>query len=384
MNFFRPHWLQLFLLLSTLLAGCGRRPGEQLYDDALSHWQEGQLVRARALLEKSIRRRTGSIENADASNRLGLLLWEMQKPQDAVHAFQDSLRIAADQPAVLCNLGVAQCRAQLFKDAEKTFKTVLQQIPKDSRAAAYAGAICAKNQNWSDATQLLGQALRQTPDNPRLQTAMALCELHTKDAKTALIRLNAVAQNHPDYAPALFNMASISRHQLNQPAEAKREFERYLKLADPDSPMAAAAREQIQAIEQGVAVQTIVYTPTQKRDRTASQSHFAHAVALQRDGKTVDAIAEYIRSIEADDRFERAFYNLGIAYYSTEQMAQARDAFSRAVQLKPTYVEARYNLALVLHYHLNQSDRAQQELETVLSQKPDYQPAADLLQTLRP
>jgi tetratricopeptide (TPR) repeat protein len=379
----RFQWIAPAVLTAVLFFGCGRQPGEKLYYQALEQWSEGNLVRARALLEKSISRRTGSSENADAFNRLGLLLWEMGEPENAVQAFQKSLRVHDGQFPVLCNLGVALSETGNFSGAERAFREAALLNPGDPRPLAFAGVVYARNGKPQEAARNLSKALSRTPNDPELQTAMALAELQTRDPQAAANRLRAVVQNHPDYAPALFNLGSIYRYHLQSPADARIWYERYLKQASGIDAFSAFARTQLQALQKPVEAPKLSYTPPQTRDRETAQKYFGQAVTLHRAGKTAEAIRQYIRAIEADDSYERAFYNLGLACYASGQMAPAGEAFAKAVQLNPAYVEARYNLALVDHYHLGRTPQAVRELETVLSQKPDYQPAIDLLARIR-
>lgn len=380
-NYFK--WALFTVLVAVLFFGCGRQPGEKLYYEALQQWNAGNLVRARALLEKSIRRRTGSTENADANNRLGLLLWEMGEQESAVKAFNESLRIDSGQYPVLCNLGVALSATGDFAGAERAFREAALLDPDDPRPLAFAGVVYAKNGKWQEAARNLSKALSRNQNDPKLQTAMALAELHTRGAPTAINRLRAVSRNRADYAPALFNLGSINSYHMQNPAEAKVWYERYLKQASGIDEFSAFARTQLQALHQPLAVPKLSYNPPQNRDRKTAQQIFGQAVTLHRTGKTDAAIRQYIRAVEADDSYERAFYNLGLAYYSSGQMTLAGEAFTKAVQLNPAYVEARYNLALVCYYHLGRTAQAARELETVLSQKPDYQPAVDLLARIR-
>ena len=209
-------WILPVALTAVLFFGCGRRPGEKLYHQALTQWEKGHHVRARALLEKSIRRRAGSHENADANNRLGLLLWEMGEPESAVAAFKDSLRIDAEQYPVLCNLGVALNATKDFTAAEHAFREAALLRPDDPRPLASAGIAYVQTEKWTEAERTLNRALSRTPDDAKLQTALALVELHTRGAQAAEQRLRAIAQKNPDYAPALFNLGSIYRYHLQQ------------------------------------------------------------------------------------------------------------------------------------------------------------------------
>lgn len=383
MNRCRHTWILPAALIAVIFFGCGRQPGEELYAKALKEWEAGNRVRARTLLEKSIRRRTGSSENADAYNRLGLLLWEMGDMESSVNAFTESLRIDAGQYDVLCNLGVALNASKDFAAAENAFREAALLQPDDPRPLACAGIAYVQNGKWADASRNLRRALPRNPDDPQLLTALALTELHTRGAQAALQRLKTVAQKNPDYAPTLFNIASIYHCNLNNQIEAKAWFERYLKHSSGIDAFSAFARTQIQALNEPAETPKLSYTAPATRDRKAAQKHFQAALAAHRGGQTADAIRGYLEAIGADDSYGIAFYNLGLAYYAIGKMALAGEAFEKAVKLNPAYVDARYNLALVNHYHLGNSPLAMRELETVLSQKPDDQRAIGLLNRIK-
>ena len=376
-------WFIPALLIAVLFFGCGRKPGEKLYSEALAEWKAGNHVRARALLEKSIRRRTGSSDNADAYNRLGLLLWEMGEVDAAVDAFNESCRIDAGQYGPLCNLGVALSTQNDFVAAERAFREAALLQPDDPRPLTYAGVAYLQNGKWDDASRNLRRALGRTPADPQLQTLLAITELHTRGADIALRRLQTVIREHPDYAPALFNVASLHLHWLQNPAAARRNFQLYLEKSSGIDAFSALARTHLQALGDSVEKPGLRIQPPKKADRIAADRHFRKALELHRGGKLENAIDTYIQALEEDNTYERAFYNLGLAYYASGEMALAGEAFGRAVQLNPAFTDARYNSALVDHYHLNQTDRALRELNVVLTQQPDYQPAIDLLQRIK-
>jgi tetratricopeptide (TPR) repeat protein len=375
------HWILPALLVSVLFFGCGRKPGEKLYQEALTEWSKGKLVRARTLLEKSIQRRAGSLENAEAYNRLGILLWEMDKPQEAVDAFTESCRLDAGQYSVLCNLGVALSAQNDFSAAEHAFREAALIQADDPRPLAFAGVIYAKNQKWDDASRNLTQALKRTPDDPRLQTALALAELHTTGTDAALKRLQAVEKKSPDYAPAYFNTASIYRYWLKNPTEAKRCFELYLRMASSNDPFAAQARAELESIA-GASGEKISFTPPRTPNRINADRNFQRGLARHKVNDFDNAAKWYIKAIEEDDTYEQAFYNLGLTYYTVNRLELAGDAFNRAVQINPAFTAARYNSALVA-YRLGDNDRARRELDIALSQQPGYQPAIDLMKRIR-
>lgn len=377
----RKSWLRYLmpvLLATVLFLGCGRKPGEKLYHEALAEWEAGNYVRARTLLEKSIRRRTGSAENAEAYNRLGLLLQEMGEPAAAVEAFSESCRMNAGQYGVLCNLGVALSAQNDFTAADRAFRDAALMQPDDPRPLACAGMAYTQNRNWNDAGRNLRLAIGRMPNNLQLQTALALVELHTDGADAALKRLQSILKQNPDCAPAIFNTASIYRHWFKNQVEAKRWFELYLQKSG-DGPFAVQAHSQLQALSE---TPKLVFTAPAVPNRKNAESYFQKALIAHKAGKTPEAIRWYIRTVEEDDSYEQAFYNLGLAYYAEGKMDLAGEAFARAVKISPAFIDARYNTALVEH-RLGRNDRALRELEIVLTQQPDYQPARDLQALIR-
>jgi tetratricopeptide (TPR) repeat protein len=344
----RFHWVLPALLIAGLFFGCGRKPGEKLYQEALTHWRAGNRVRARALLEKSIRRSAGSDGNSEAYNRLGVLLWEMGQPKEASEAFAESCRLDGTRYEVLCNLGMALGTSGEPEAAERAFREALLLQPDDIRPLAFAGILYAQAGRWQDAARNLNRAVAQMPDDPRLQNALALTELHLSGPAAALKRLKALARRHPDYEPAAANIALIEQNRFTGRAEPER----------------------------------ISFTPPVRADRARAEKLFQAALALHKKQDLPGAIRVYIQVLEADDRYEQAFYNLGLACYASDQMELAADAFDRAIALNPAFTAARYNRALT-DYRRGNLERARSELETVLSQQPGYQPALDLKNRLK-
>ncbi len=283
----------------------------------------------------------------------------------------------AGQYDVLCNLGVALSSQNDFTAADRAFREASLIKADDPRPLAFAGVSYAKNQRWTDAANNLNRALGRTPKDPCLQTALALAELHTTGADPALKRLQAVAKQYPDYAPAFFNTASIYRYWIKNQTEAKRWFDLYLAKVPADSPFAAQARAQLQAIAAGDNGEKLTFTPPRSPNRINADKNFEKALAYQKKNDFDNAAKWYIKAVEEDDTYEQAFYNLGLAYYAANRIGLAADAFARAVQINPAFTSARYNCALA-EYRLGRNDRALRELEMVLSQQPKYQPAIDL------
>lgn len=80
-------------------------------------------------------------------------------------------------------------------------------------------------------------------------------------------------------------------------------------------------------------------------------------------GASVPAFAD----LTTDAKIE---YNRGIEYYKTGSYEQAAEAFKKATELDPNYIDAYFNLGSLLEY-LKQDDEALNAFKQIILRKPD-------------
>lgn len=359
-----------------LFFGCGRDSGEQLYRQAVQQIEEGNPVRARSLLEKSIRRRAGHPENAYALNRLGILLFENNEFIKAAEVFEEAVRVAPGQVVPLVHLGMALAGAGEAARAEEVLREAVLLRPDDPRPLARAGIAYALQGEWMDAQRTLRHAYPARQDEPSVNNALALIELHTQGAEAALQRLRAMTDRHPDYAPAWVNLAAIYWHMRQDRDEALRSLRTAMDRCDAGSALRAIARQQMETwVPEAETVASV------GRGEQTAEALFRQAFARQREGALDEAIALYRRALDADERYEQAWNHLGLAYYTQGRMEEATSAFRRAVELNPAFTGARYNYALAL-LRQDQTELARRELQEILRIQPDHRPARILLEQI--
>lgn len=86
-------------------------------------------------------------------------------------------------------------------------------------------------------------------------------------------------------------------------------------------------------------------------------SHIDLGWALFQKGQYNEALAEYKKATELDDKNSRAYLNLGIAYKQVEKMDIAITSLQKAIELNPKSYEAHYYLGLTFQTNgkLNQA-----------------------------
>src|ERR1700678_3994960 len=90
------------------------------------------------------------------------------------------------------------------------------------------------------------------------------------------------------------------------------------------------------------------YTVRCMAKRRGGPGLFQSALAKQRSGQTLEAIALYQRAIRSDPGAAEAYNNLGCALLSLERLEDAVTALTRAVELRPGYAEALDTLGVCL------------------------------------
>ncbi len=249
----------------------------------------------------------------------------------------------------------------------------------------------AERGQWKPALDTLNEALRRDAKSPRLLTALAMAELHIYGPQTARSRLADVLTLAPNYSPAVFNLAVVTREGLNDPAEANKLFHRYLKIApgDPHASEARAALGDSAAAEppqpatdlpgtvRAPAPSPAAGAPTAPRQATTPRNPQAAAEAYNRGvrcqvaGDMDRAVQEYSRALQCDPTMANAHYNIGLIYKSKGDAAGARTAFQHALEIAPDMANAHYMLALA---YRDQGDdvHAAAELSTLLQKQPRH------------
>lgn len=333
------------LLLITMFFGCGERSGEKEYNKAMASWRGGDLVRAQGQLEKAIRKLSGHEKKSVANNQLGIILWNLDKPDQAIAVFSESCRLAEQLTGANQNLGLALYHAGELEQAEFELTKILNEQPTNSIVRSALGMIKMQKKDWKSAAKEIASNLRTNPNNPAGQNALALTELHmNKNSDVAVKRLKQLVSAYPDYAPAAYNLAVIYDQWLPNNSAARGWYKQYLQKAGAEGAHADIAQQAIARL--GGKVETTRRSPKKQTYPGAASKYITEGSKLHADKNYSEAVKLYEMAIQADPSQMTAYYNLSLSLYELKQYSKAAKACKDALNLDSGFANARYMLAL--------------------------------------
>lgn len=254
---------------------------------------------------------------------------------------------------------------------------------------------------------------------------LGLAATASREYDTALVGLKQAVKVDPSNPEPLWLLAQLYDRNIEMPAEAVRAYSDFLKLFPSDT-RATLARERVRGIgsreaappaaaprvtppaapspviaaamprpvpqaavppehqppaslpsrlapdevnpDVGAATRPVM---TAARNPVAANQALSRAVDYQRRGDWNNALHHFEQAVRNDDSLETAWFSLGAGYSLRGDVAKAKDAYLRALQLKPDHIEARYNLAL-LYIESRDYPAAQKMLADLTQRKPDY------------
>ncbi|HEY5654136.1 MAG TPA: tetratricopeptide repeat protein [Pontiella sp.] len=329
------------LILLATFSGCGERTGERDYNKAVAAWEKGNLVKARVLFEKSIRKTSGNEKKSFVLNQLGLVLWELGEANASANAFTKSCHLTENLTGANLNQGIALLHSGRLEEAEVVLNNVLGDDPNNQTARTLLGLVVVQRKKWEETPKELIIAIKQDPQNPITQTALALSELK-RDRQSAVNRLKLVTKISPEYAPAMFNLGIIYDQVLNNPEEALIWYKKYLKQSHIDPVYRTTVEQAIARLNDSHASDRVLEKPKPSTTRR----YLEQAAKLHSAKKYAEAIQQYKKAIQADPKQKSAYYNMSLAYYSISKYQEASQACISALKIDPLFTDARYMLTL--------------------------------------
>ena len=266
-------------------------------------------------------------------------------------------------------------------EAEKLYRQHLQSFPDRAEVVANLGALLARRENFGEAIQLYGRALKLDPTLHPLHLNLGLAYLKTGQAAKAVPELDAFLKREPSHRQAL-QLRALALLESDQNAAAEEQFRalgtstdvavtlglsssllRQGKTAEarsvleplltgPPSAEAQLAMGQLLEQEDRLDEAMAALTAARRLNPDLPNLRLSIGSVLWRQRRTAEAIEEWRAAHAASPQSFEALYTLGSALSLNDRTrAEAETLLRRAVALRTGNARANYQLAKLVWQH---------------------------------
>ena len=129
----------------------------------------------------------------------------------------------------MMNEAIEHHRSGRREEAERLYRTILQQVPDQPDALNLLGVLAVDGGRKDMAIDLIGRALAKRPTDPNIQNNMGNTLQSVRRYEEAVAHFECAIALKPDFVEAIFNMARTIRQQGDL-AESRHYYERVLEL----------------------------------------------------------------------------------------------------------------------------------------------------------
>jgi tetratricopeptide (TPR) repeat protein len=218
--------------------------------------------------------------NAQAWNYLGVACQRAGQPADAATAYQRALTLDRDLVEAHYNLGVLWLEQKNFDSAKTELTAYTLRRSNAPEGWLKLGLAELRAGDLPEADRSYGNALLLSTNNAEALNGRGLVRVEHGRPREAALFFAAAVQFHPDYAPAILNMAAVAQQDLRDNKLALQYYRAYLALT-PRADKWDAVSAIVNNLEESVAVAFATPPPAASETKTPAIVHAANPPKMQ-------------------------------------------------------------------------------------------------------
>jgi tetratricopeptide (TPR) repeat protein len=216
----------IFLTLALFITGC-TPPGPRALLKGKKMLERGDFAGA----VEELKTATALLAtNAQAWNYLGVACQRAGQPADAAVAYQRALLLDRDLVEAHYNLGSLWLEQNRLADAKTEFTAYTLRRGSEPDGWLKLGSAQLHAGDFLAAEKSFSTALSLSPNNAAALNGLGLARAERGRPREAAQFFAAAIQYHPDYAPALLNLATVAQQELHDNKLALQNYRAYLAL----------------------------------------------------------------------------------------------------------------------------------------------------------
>ena len=156
-------------------------------------------------------------ENPDVQFEFGAMALQLSLWQDAVAAFQQTLKLQQNDPVALYSMGRAFLGEWKFEDARQQFARYVEVRPDDASGHCALGMTLAALENTQEARDQFERSILLAPEQTESYFRLGLIELNVKDLDEAATNFRLVLTRDSKHAGALSALGRVAFEQKRYP-----------------------------------------------------------------------------------------------------------------------------------------------------------------------
>jgi tetratricopeptide (TPR) repeat protein len=231
-------------------------------------------------------------------------------------------------------------------DAERLYRTVLQQNPRHAGALYLLGLVAMATQRMERGADLLARSIRLNPDFPPAHCNLGIALTALNRPQEALVRYDKAIAMQPELADAWYNRGVLLKD-LGREQEALESFERTLALR-PDDIDALNNRGLILTVQRRFDKALIDFERILAIRPSFAPAECNRGMVFTHQRRPEQALAAFDRAIALQPDFAAAWCNRGDALHELGRIEDAIASYNRSLALQPDLAEAHFGLSLSL------------------------------------
>ena len=263
---------------------------------------------------------------ATAHNNLGVLLYNLNRYEEAEKEYREALRIKPDGAEAHNNLGILLYNLNRSEEAEEEWREALRIKPDYAEAHINLGNLLKDLNRYEEAEEEYREALRIKPDFAEAHINLGNLLKDLNRYEEAEEEYREALRIKPDDAEAHYNLG-ILLYNLNRYEEAKEEYREALRI-----------------------------------NSDLAEAHYNLGILLYNLNRYGEAEEEWREALRIKPDYAEAHINLGNLLKDLNRYEEAEEEYREALRIKPDYAEAHANLG-ILFSKTGKREEAKKELE---------------------